>query len=179
MADFPTSVYSPRTKKNKDGVTYDPTKLRSIFAEDITKLDDEVVALETWALALVASMIFSGDQDSGYELFVENINSGASASAGLSTANDLGNSGGIINTSSGFSDAPFPDTLIVASIGHAGGMIIYVTAGPLRLAPLTETITDKDINFEDDLVGPILKDRTTGDKYRLYMDNGVLLSEIV
>jgi len=47
MADFPGSVYSPRTKTNKSGVVYDDTKETIGYAEDITKLDDEVVALET------------------------------------------------------------------------------------------------------------------------------------
>ena len=46
MADFPTSIYSPRTKENRSGVVYDPTKTKQVFAEDITKLDAEVVAIE-------------------------------------------------------------------------------------------------------------------------------------
>ncbi len=48
MADFPDGVYSPRTKENKSGVEYDSTKRKILFAEDITKLDDEVVAIETF-----------------------------------------------------------------------------------------------------------------------------------
>ena len=48
MATFPGGVYSPRTKENKIGVEYDPTKTRIGYAEDITKLDDEVVAVETF-----------------------------------------------------------------------------------------------------------------------------------
>lgn len=47
MADFPTGVYSPRTKANKNGVVYAPEKETIGYAEDITKLDDEVVAIET------------------------------------------------------------------------------------------------------------------------------------
>jgi len=47
MADYPSSVYSPRTKENKPGVIYDPDKKTICFVEDITKLDDEVVAIET------------------------------------------------------------------------------------------------------------------------------------
>lgn len=48
MADYPNSIYSPRTKENKSGVTYDETKTTILFAEDISKLDVEVVALETF-----------------------------------------------------------------------------------------------------------------------------------
>jgi len=46
MTDFPSSIYSPRTKSNRPGVEYDPDVETSIFAEDVSKLDDEVVALE-------------------------------------------------------------------------------------------------------------------------------------
>lgn len=49
MADFPSSIYSPRTKTNRLGVVYDVLKSKIIFAEDIQKLDAEVVALETLA----------------------------------------------------------------------------------------------------------------------------------
>jgi len=47
MADFPAGVYTPRTKENKPGVEYDAEQSTISFAEDITKLDDEVVAIET------------------------------------------------------------------------------------------------------------------------------------
>jgi hypothetical protein len=46
MTDFPSSVYVPRTKSNKVGVVYDPFAPTKLFAEDITKLDAEVVAME-------------------------------------------------------------------------------------------------------------------------------------
>lgn len=46
MSDYPDGVYSPRTKANKDGVVYDAGETTKIFAEDIQKLDDEVVAIE-------------------------------------------------------------------------------------------------------------------------------------
>lgn len=64
MPDFPTSIYSPRTKENALGVIYDALKTRVGFAEDVTKLDAEVVSLETilglspnWASASVAERI--------------------------------------------------------------------------------------------------------------------------
>ena len=47
MANYPNTIYSPRTKANRSGVVYDATKQTVIFAEDIQKLDAEVVALET------------------------------------------------------------------------------------------------------------------------------------
>lgn len=46
MSSFPTSIYSPRTKENLAGVVYDASKKTVGYVEDITKLDDEVVALE-------------------------------------------------------------------------------------------------------------------------------------
>jgi hypothetical protein len=48
MADYPSSIYSPRTKTNRNGVVYDPYKQSVPFAEDVSKLDAEVVALETF-----------------------------------------------------------------------------------------------------------------------------------
>ena len=47
MADYPTSVYAPRTKANRAGVVYTPTKTTVGYAEDISYLDAEVVAIET------------------------------------------------------------------------------------------------------------------------------------
>jgi len=47
MATYPGGVYSPRTKENKAGVVYDPDKKTIGYVEDVTKLDDEVVAVET------------------------------------------------------------------------------------------------------------------------------------
>ena len=47
MTDYPNSIYAPRTKANRSGVVYDSTKQTVIFKEDIAKLDDEVVAIET------------------------------------------------------------------------------------------------------------------------------------
>jgi hypothetical protein len=47
MASYPNTIYEPRAKENKSGVEYDPTKKTVIFAEDFSKLDDEVVAMQT------------------------------------------------------------------------------------------------------------------------------------
>jgi len=47
MATYPGGTYSPRTKANKSGVVYTAAKTTVIYAEDIKKLDDEVVAVET------------------------------------------------------------------------------------------------------------------------------------
>ena len=47
---FPDAIYSPRTKENKKGIIYDAEKTEIGYAEDITKLDDEVVAIEDFLL---------------------------------------------------------------------------------------------------------------------------------
>lgn len=47
MATYPSGVYSPRTKENKAGVVYDADKATIGYAEDVVKLDNEVVAVET------------------------------------------------------------------------------------------------------------------------------------
>lgn len=47
MADYPNSIYDPRTKENDPAVEYKPEETTKIFAEDITKLDDEVKATQT------------------------------------------------------------------------------------------------------------------------------------
>lgn len=47
MADYPDSIYSPRTRENKSGVEYDVDKKTVLFVEDIDKGDDETVAIET------------------------------------------------------------------------------------------------------------------------------------
>lgn len=47
MADFPGAVYAPRTKENKPGISYDSAKTTIGYAEDVVKLDNEVVAIET------------------------------------------------------------------------------------------------------------------------------------
>jgi hypothetical protein len=45
-ASYPGAIYPPRTKSNKVGEVYDASKETLIFAEDIVKLDEEVVAVE-------------------------------------------------------------------------------------------------------------------------------------
>lgn len=47
MAEYPAAVYTPRTKENKAGIVYDADKKDIGYVEDVTKLDDEVVAIET------------------------------------------------------------------------------------------------------------------------------------
>jgi hypothetical protein len=47
MASYPSAVYAPRTKENKTGIVYDPTQKTIGYVEDVVKLDNEVVALET------------------------------------------------------------------------------------------------------------------------------------
>ncbi len=47
MASYPNNIYSPREKKNRAGIEYIPEKKTVIFVEDIKKLDEEVVAIQT------------------------------------------------------------------------------------------------------------------------------------
>jgi hypothetical protein len=46
MASYPGSIYDPRTKSNRPGIEYDPEEANVLFAEDVSNLDAEVVALE-------------------------------------------------------------------------------------------------------------------------------------
>lgn len=47
MASYPDSIYTPRTKANRSGVSYDSLKQTVVFAEDFQKPDAEIVAIET------------------------------------------------------------------------------------------------------------------------------------
>ena len=47
MADYPGGIYSPRTRTNKSGVVYNANKKTTLFAEDLEKGDDEIIAIET------------------------------------------------------------------------------------------------------------------------------------
>lgn len=46
-ASYPAGIYGPRAKENKAGVVYDATKKTIGYVEDVVKLDEEVVAIET------------------------------------------------------------------------------------------------------------------------------------
>lgn len=46
MADFPDSIFAPRTTENIPGVVYDPDKTREVFAEDYSLPADEIFAIE-------------------------------------------------------------------------------------------------------------------------------------
>jgi len=46
MTNYPDSIYEPRVKENRVKIEYDPNKKTVGFVEDVTKLDDEVVAIE-------------------------------------------------------------------------------------------------------------------------------------
>src|SRR3989304_5257102 len=47
MPAYPAGIYSPRIKINRSGVVYDAAKETVLFAEDVVKDDDEIVAIET------------------------------------------------------------------------------------------------------------------------------------
>jgi len=46
MPVYPEEIYQPRTKENDPSVVYDEEKSSVIFAEDIEKLDENVVAIQ-------------------------------------------------------------------------------------------------------------------------------------
>jgi len=47
MASYPSSIYEPRTRENRSGVTYDATKKTIWFKEDADAIENEIIALET------------------------------------------------------------------------------------------------------------------------------------
>jgi hypothetical protein len=47
MSDYPSAIYTQREIENVPKVVYDETKKTKIFAEDLTKLGDEITAIET------------------------------------------------------------------------------------------------------------------------------------
>jgi hypothetical protein len=46
MAQYPDEVFTPRLKENRRGIVYDENKKHFLFAEDLTKIEDEVIELE-------------------------------------------------------------------------------------------------------------------------------------
>lgn len=47
MSSYPDSIFDPRTKENKAGVEFNPLKKNVLFAEDLSLLDSEIVAMQT------------------------------------------------------------------------------------------------------------------------------------
>lgn len=47
MSAFPDDVVSPRTISNRPGVEYNPDDTKTLFAEDLNNINDEIVAIET------------------------------------------------------------------------------------------------------------------------------------
>lgn len=46
MADFPSSIFDPRTVENLPGVSYDAADTQTLYAEDINAATAEIVAIE-------------------------------------------------------------------------------------------------------------------------------------
>lgn len=46
-AEFPGAVMTPRDHENKSGISFDDTKKKVLFAEDIEKLENEIKAIQT------------------------------------------------------------------------------------------------------------------------------------
>lgn len=61
MADYPGDIYDPRTKENKAGVVYQSAKTTVGYAEDVVKLDDEVVALATDLIEASKVKVYRGN----------------------------------------------------------------------------------------------------------------------
>lgn len=47
MTDYPSTIFTPRTTANKSGVSYDPAKTTTGFAEDYSLPAAEIAAIET------------------------------------------------------------------------------------------------------------------------------------
>lgn len=45
-ASYPDNIYQPRTVENKDGVVYNANETKRLFAEDINKANEEIVAIQ-------------------------------------------------------------------------------------------------------------------------------------
>lgn len=45
-AEFPDAIFAPRTIENRPGVTYDPNDTKTLYAEDLQNLANEIVAVE-------------------------------------------------------------------------------------------------------------------------------------
>ena len=48
MSSFPTTIFEQREINNIPGMTYDPAKKTTVYAEDLTKLGDEITAIEEY-----------------------------------------------------------------------------------------------------------------------------------
>jgi len=47
MADFPNTVFSPRTLANLNGIVFDASKTQNLYAEDVNNIVNEIKAIET------------------------------------------------------------------------------------------------------------------------------------
>lgn len=50
MADFPTSIFTPRDTENLPGIVFDAAKKQVLFSEDYQSLGAEIEAIETYLL---------------------------------------------------------------------------------------------------------------------------------
>jgi len=103
MTSFPGAIFTPRTKQNKEGVSYDPDQPTKLFAEDIVYIDDEVVAMQEnlqdkifRGVSIVFGDITIPPQEGpqNLEFIVPGLLEGyklVSAHAGLALPNDSGN----------------------------------------------------------------------------------------
>lgn len=57
MSAFPSEIVSPRTISNRPGVVFNPDDTKTLFAEDLNAINDELVAIET---ELLGAQLISG-----------------------------------------------------------------------------------------------------------------------
>lgn len=57
---FPDSIFSPRTIANRPGVVYDANNIKTLFAEDVDGITDEIVAIENFLLGAPNGTLWNG-----------------------------------------------------------------------------------------------------------------------
>lgn len=56
MASFPDSVATFRQKENLNGIVYNPEEKKTLFAEDIAKVEDEIVSVESYLMSQASDL---------------------------------------------------------------------------------------------------------------------------
>jgi hypothetical protein len=60
MSTFPNGLFSPRAIENRTGVVYDADDTKTLFAEDLEGITDEIVAIETFLQKLPEGNLWNG-----------------------------------------------------------------------------------------------------------------------
>lgn len=138
MVDFPTSIFAPRTVANVDGVTYEAEQTTRVFAEDINKATDEIVAIEN---------ILGLNPEGDFDTVVERLDSfGGSEPFKLPGCNVF-ISGQYITA--GGTVTPRQYTVRLVSPSSGGGQAYLVQNAPYGLEPFVQS----DLNFFEFTLG--------------------------